>query len=110
MAGSEFWLTASRMTLLDIVVLQKVGDGAQFLSRFLQLGDLLAEDLQLRLLASQHFVNILHSASLARTLRAARNCVNQPKYPSITGVTCSCEEKDYYRFHGVPGRHPRPYG
>ena len=86
------------MTLLGIVVLQKVGDGPQFLSRFLQLGDLLAEDFQLRLLASQHFVNILHSASLAGTLRGARNRVNQPKYPSVTGVTCSSEELDYYRF------------
>jgi hypothetical protein len=72
------------------------------------LGDLLAEDFQLRLLASQHFVNILHSASLARTLRGARNRVNQRKYPSITGVTCSCREVGYYRFLGVPGRHLGP--
>jgi len=51
------------MTLFVLVVLQEVGDGAQVLSRFLQLSDLLAQGFQLGLLAAQHFVNIFHGAS-----------------------------------------------
>src|SRR5207237_8560035 len=73
------------MTLFVLVVLQEVGDGAQVLSRFLQLSDLLAQNFQLGLLASQHFVNIFHGSSCGGTVRRARHLRQRPKVPSHYG-------------------------
>jgi hypothetical protein len=53
-------LSARGMTGLFPRVVEKVGDRTQFLSCFLELGNLFAEHFQLSLLTAQGVANLLH--------------------------------------------------